>query len=497
MTSAGLATFTGCAIDRVGVSYRLAATSPGLIGATSAAVRRHPGRAGADRVHRGARQWHGRQPARGAAGGGSPRCRWQPGDGGGAGGHDRADAGCRDARRTTPVHRTATRRCRPAAWPRSRAVGWSRVGAGYTLTATRSGVCAGGLGGVLGGCRGQPAALVIVDGPRGRPGRHRLGRPTGRRASWTPAATRSPEAATVTLALASESDRRDPDVHRRRSARGRRPGRHLRRGASIDRAGTGYALRATSPGLTAASGPAFEVVAGSAARSEFAAARGRDRRRRGVRGAAAGPALRRRRQRGVRAPTTPVTLTIATGTGTAGAIAHLSRRGDAGAAAGGVAAFEGCAIDQAGTGYRLVASGPGLAPGDIGALRSCRRPPPHWRSRSSSSRSLDYAAALTLRADLLEARRRPAGRVRGVSDGGGLGHDDDHHSGRGRGRVAVASSPRRPPGTGRCSSAAPRSGPGRARHRALTSARWSPSPPGQDRRGGRLPTGGPSSSARP
>ena len=111
---------------------------------------------------------------------------------------------------------------------------------------------------------------------------------------------------------------------------------------------------------------------------------------------------------------TPVTLTIATGTGAAGAVLSCPG-GQTHSADDGLASFDGCRIDRAGTGYRLLASGPGLAPStsapfDISA-------PNAVLSLTASAVTVTYPQAVSLRATFAKLGAARAVSFQGSTDG--------------------------------------------------------------------------------
>jgi len=354
-TSAGLATFTGCAIDRAGAGYRLVASSPGLSDAQSLPLDVVPG-----------------VPAQIAF-------IVDPGNGMGgsalgtqpvvalldAGGNQATGAGPAVTLVLTPGMGTpgAQLLCTngnsiaPSGGLASfTGCAVDRVGAGYTITASRTGF-APVVSSLFSVTTGPAAAVSLMTGPGGGTG--------GTAWATQPVvavvdAGGNPVAsgATITLGLGA-----NPTGGVLACGGGDTiaavGGTAAFAGCAIDRAGAGYALRATSPGLTAANGPSFAIVAGPAARTGYTATPGN-----GPADApfAVQPVVRLYDAGGNVAPvTTPVTLTIATATGTAGAVLSCPG-GTTRAAADGVATFDGCRIDRSGTGYRLVASGPGLSP---------------------------------------------------------------------------------------------------------------------------------------
>ncbi|MEI7742627.1 MAG: hypothetical protein WCK58_02625 [Chloroflexota bacterium] len=354
-TSAGLATFTGCAIDKAGWAYQLVASAPGLSTATSPPFDVVPGvpaqisflvepAAGMGGSPLGTQPVIALLDAGGnqtTGSGGAVTVSLTPGTG-----TPGAQLLCTNGSAVTPTSGLAV----------FAGCAVDRVGAGYTLTAYRTGF-ASVVSSTFSVIVGPSAALVFTTGTAGGTGG----------AAWPtqPVVTvvdagGNPvtSTASITLALAS-----NPTGGVLTCTGGETlaavAGAATFAGCAIDVIGAGYTLRATSSGLTAATGAAFAVVAGPAARTGFTAA------------PAGGPAdgafavqpqVMLYDEGGNRAASsTPVTITIATGTGTSGAVLSCPG-GTTRAAESGLAAFDGCKIDRAGTGYRLVASGPGLAP---------------------------------------------------------------------------------------------------------------------------------------
>ena len=130
-------------------------------------------------------------------------------------------------------------------------------------------------------------------------------------------------------------------------------------GCSIDTAGTGYALHAVDGALTPANSASFDVAEGPATHLVFTTSPA---------GAAGGTAfatqpvvaLEDAGGNTVTTETSQVVLTIATGTGTL--------TGCAATTTAGVAAFTGCTIDAAGSGYSLTATSGSLTPGTSGTF---------------------------------------------------------------------------------------------------------------------------------
>lgn len=125
-------------------------------------------------------------------------------------------------------------------------------------------------------------------------------------------------------------------------------------GLLLDRAGLGYTLVASAPGLTSATSAAFDVAAGAAARLVFAVQPTNVATLQAI-----SPAVQVRIEDAlgnlVTAATTPVTLSIGANPGSAalGGTATV-------AATGGLASFGGLTLSAAGNGYTLVASASGL-----------------------------------------------------------------------------------------------------------------------------------------
>jgi len=125
---------------------------------------------------------------------------------------------------------------------------------------------------------------------------------------------------------------------------------------SIDKAGTGYALAVSSPGLTGATSAPFDIVVGAASRLAFTVSPGST-----TAGATINPAVTVTAQDAGGNPVTSFTgnvaVAITAGTGTAGAI--LSGTTSL-AAASGLATFSTLSINKSGTGYTLTATASGL-----------------------------------------------------------------------------------------------------------------------------------------
>ena len=129
-------------------------------------------------------------------------------------------------------------------------------------------------------------------------------------------------------------------------------------GCRVDKAGAGYRLRATIEGSVAADTSAsFDVKVGSATHLAFTAAPGATGNTGGVPWSVQ-PAVAVQDAGGnlVAASTATIDLSVAGGPGAV----HCTA--DPQAAVRGMAFFNGCSIDRAGTAYRLTASAPGLEP---------------------------------------------------------------------------------------------------------------------------------------
>ncbi len=125
-------------------------------------------------------------------------------------------------------------------------------------------------------------------------------------------------------------------------------------GLSIAKAGSGYVLRATAPGLTTAYSAPFDVTPGAAARLVFLTQPA------GAKvGAALAPAVKVGIQdgRGNLVTTASNAVTVRLGRNRTGAVLT----GAAAVAEAGIATFADLKVDKAGAGYTLAASAPGLA----------------------------------------------------------------------------------------------------------------------------------------
>lgn len=128
---------------------------------------------------------------------------------------------------------------------------------------------------------------------------------------------------------------------------------------SINKAGSGYKLVASSAGLTSATSSSFTVSAGAATELIFTQQPG---------GGAAGTAWSTQPRVAIRdafgntvtSSVVPVTLAITAGSGASGAV--LTCSANPRNASAGIATFSGCRIDDAASDYTLTATAAGLAP---------------------------------------------------------------------------------------------------------------------------------------
>ncbi len=128
-------------------------------------------------------------------------------------------------------------------------------------------------------------------------------------------------------------------------------------GCAIDRAGAGYSLTATDPGLSSGLSSAFTVSIGPAAQLAFVSSPGN-----ATGGATFGvqPAVVMEDAGGNTVTTgAPIALQITSGTGTAGATLTCTSANPL-TAVNGLAMFTGCSVNRAGAGYTLLASSSGL-----------------------------------------------------------------------------------------------------------------------------------------
>src|SRR5262245_15676944 len=125
---------------------------------------------------------------------------------------------------------------------------------------------------------------------------------------------------------------------------------------NIDKAGSGYTLQATAPGLTPATSSAFNITAGSATQLAFTVQPSDE-----AAGAPITPAIQVTARDAFGNTATSflnnVTLVVTGGTGTPGAVLSGTRIVGA---VGGVATFSTLSIDKSGSGYTLTASASGL-----------------------------------------------------------------------------------------------------------------------------------------
>jgi trimeric autotransporter adhesin len=132
-------------------------------------------------------------------------------------------------------------------------------------------------------------------------------------------------------------------------------------GCEIDVAGSGYTLTATDSGLTSATSSTFTVNPGPATNLIFSQSPVNQAGNQAGTGGTAflqQPVVTLRDAFGNTATedTSTVTIAITSGTGTAGASLTCTPSNDQHAVSAGVAAFTGCAIDKAGSGYTLAAT---------------------------------------------------------------------------------------------------------------------------------------------
>ena len=388
-TSASLATFSSCSIDKAGAAYRVVANSAGLSDAVSPPLDVVPGAASqlAFIVQPGPGMGGsplGTQPVAAlldaggnqtTSGSGNVTLALTPGAG-----TTGAVLACSGGNVSAPSGGLAT----------FDGCTVDRVGSGYTLTASHTGFPSV-VSAMFSVTTGPAAALVITTGPGGGTGGVAWdaqpviravdlgGNPVASSAVVTLGLSQNPTGGALTctggLSIPAAA------------------GVATYAGCAIDKAGAGYALAATSPGLTTATGASFAIAAGPAARAAFGASPG---------GGPAAAAFAVQPQvalydagGNLSASTSPVTLTIATGTGTAGAILSCPG-GTTRSASSGLASFAGCAVDRAGTGYRLQAAGPGLAPAQSAPFDIS--PPAAVLSLVPSAYEVTYPAAVTLRA---------------------------------------------------------------------------------------------------
>ena len=128
-------------------------------------------------------------------------------------------------------------------------------------------------------------------------------------------------------------------------------------GLSIDKAGTGYTLTATSPGMTTTTTTAFSVSAGPATKLIVTTQPSSSNTSGAVFGTQPRVTIQDASGNTVTTSSAAVTLAITSGTGTAGAVLSGTKTINA---VNGIAAFSGLSIDKAGTGYTLTATSPGL-----------------------------------------------------------------------------------------------------------------------------------------
>lgn len=196
---------------------------------------------------------------------------------------------------------------------------------------------------------------------------------------------------------------------------------------AIDKAGS-YTLRASSPGLAAASSAGFSIIRGPAARLAFAAQPSSGDPGQSLPGQPrvvvqdAGGNLITTGS----GSTSRITLALEQGTGTAGAV--LGCAANPLNAAAGVAPFAGCAVDLAGRGYRLRATN-GVLPAALSELFDVgvtNRPP---AVNAGGPYTASEGAALTLAPDVADPDGDPltyrwAVATAGLDPGGQCTFDD-------------------------------------------------------------------------
>jgi hypothetical protein len=165
-------------------------------------------------------------------------------------------------------------------------------------------------------------------------------------------------------------------------------------GCKIDKAGSGYTLKATDGSLTSATSSAFNVTFGPAAKLTFTQQPA---------GAKAGIAFTTQPKVSVQdaggntVTTDTSSVTLAIGTNPGGGT--LTCRTNPLAATGGVASFEGCKIDNAGTGYTLTATDGSLTAATSASFEVT--PPPLWvASGATTTWTSNTAATVALPASL-------------------------------------------------------------------------------------------------
>jgi hypothetical protein len=354
---AGVASFAGCAVDKVSSTVRLTASSPGLTSATSTTFAITLGPA--------AKLGFATQP-----GGGTAGASWaaQPvvviQDAGGNTVTSATDAVTIAIAAGTGTA-GATIACTTSSLTKSAIAGAAAfagcaiplAGAGYRLTASASGLVAG-VSNAFTIAPGSATRLTISVEPAGA---------TGGTAFATQPVVRITDAlgntaassASVTLAITSGTGTPGAVLAcTGGQAKAASAGTATFAGCRVDLAGTAYTLRATATGLTSATTASFDVAVGAPARLAIGSQPSG-----GTGGLAwsSQPVIVVQDAGGnlVSSATTTVALAIAPATGAAGA--QLTCAGGATlAAVAGTASFAGCAIDRAGAGYRLIASATGL-----------------------------------------------------------------------------------------------------------------------------------------
>ncbi len=345
--SSGVDTFAGCNINKAGNGYTLTATSSGLTSATSNTFNITVGSA--------AQLAFTTQP-----GGGTGGTAWttQPvvtvQD---AGGNTvtGSSASIKLAIGTNPGSGTLTCTTNPknatSGVDTFAGCRINNAGNGYTLTATSSGLTSATSntfnitgaatkvvftmqpGGGTGGTAWTTQPVVTVEDANGNT-------VTGSSASITLAIGTNPGGGTLTCTTNPQNASYGVDTFA---------------GCNINKAGTGYTLRATSTGLTSATSNTFNITVGSAAQLAITTQPGG-----GTGGTAwtTQPVVTVQDTGGNTVTTSSASITLAIGTNPGGGTLTCTTNPQN--ASSGVDTFAGCKIDKAGTGYTLTAASSGL-----------------------------------------------------------------------------------------------------------------------------------------
>jgi len=352
--AAGIAVFSGCAIDRAGSGYRITASITGLPGVVSAAfpINQGPPASLAFTVQPSASAAVGSafasQPTVAIRDslGGTVTSSTLPVTLGVTGGTTGATLSCTGGTTRNAVAGVAA----------FTGCSIDRVGAGYTITAT-SGLLSTSSAPVT-ITAGVATRLAVV----AQPGTAAVGAAlapapafsiqdaggntvTGSSASVTLALVSNPGTATLTCTAGT--------------TRSAVAGIVTFTGCSLNKVGSGYTVKATSGSLAPATTAGFDITPGAPSKLAFTSQPG---------GASAGsslvpqPVVTIQDASGNRVSTSSaVTLAVTAGTGTAGAALSCGGTGTTVSAVAGTATFTGCSVDRAGTAYTLTASSPGLS----------------------------------------------------------------------------------------------------------------------------------------